>query len=376
MGGINPQTGCILLGGNIRMLGEGSGLTQLSVGDLDVSGNVAFDSLSIAGNITSGGNFIGNGSMLTDVLTNLPSRANIDIVGNVDGTYANVSNLSLSSTFIALGDYAGADNQQPDAIAIGYQTGSINQGSSTVAVGTYAGRNDQGVYSTAMGAYAGNYFQGQQSVAAGLSAGEQYQGEQSVAIGSSSGQFYQGNGAVAIGASAGYDNQGANSVAIGTNAGFSFPGNNSVSIGSYGTARGANSVVINATGTSVVNLINDTFVVKPVRGNIGNVNKLMMYDTTSGEITYNTSGYIGNVTTGQVNVTGNAVLSPGKSVFASQMPFFLVVAYSWKSSDGSQLDRNRCDDRCCDVYKCSKRSSSHYHDKHTSGNYTLERNKF
>jgi hypothetical protein len=68
-------------------------------------------------------------------------------------------------------------------------------------------------------------------------------------------------------------------------------------------------------------LANDTFVVKPIRGDVGNVNKLMMYDTSSGEITYNTSGYIGNVVAGQVNVTGNVVLSPGKSVFASQMPF-------------------------------------------------------
>jgi hypothetical protein len=301
-----------------------------------VSGIANIQTINAAGNVAAN-YFVGDGSQLTGLTFTLPPTANIDISGNVIGEYANISNLILSSTFIALGENAGSDNQQPDAVAIGSQTGYINQGNSTLAAGTYAGRNDQGDFSVALGAYTANYYQGQQSVAIGTTAGEQYQGRESVAIGMSSGQIYQGNNAVAIGASAGYDNQGANSVAIGASAGYSYQGNNSVSIGAYGSARGANSIVINATGSSVVNLNNDTFVVKPVRGNVGNVNKLVMYDTSSGEITYNTSGYIGNIVTGQVNVTGNVVLSLGKSVFASQMPFFWSSPIQGNPQTGGNL---------------------------------------
>jgi hypothetical protein len=293
------------------MLGEGSKLTQLSVGDLDIYGNVAFDSLSVAGNITSGRNFIGNGALMTGVISTLPSRGIIDIVGNVDGTYANVSNLILSSTFIALGENAGADNQQSDAVAVGYQTGYINQGSSAVAMGTYAGRNDQGYAAVALGAYTANYYQGEQSVAVGISAGEQYQGRESVAIGSVAGQLYQGNTAVAIGTNAGNDRQGESSVCIGASAGVLQQGNNSVAIGSYGTARGANSILINATGATIVASTNDAFVVKPVRGS-ANITNQLMYNTSSGEITYNTTG----------NLSANYFLGNGSQLtgLASALP--------------------------------------------------------
>ena len=335
-GGINSTTGCILLKGNIVMFGQGSNLTQLSVGDLDIYGNANLPSLSISGNIT-GDNFIGNGAFLTDVPFVLPSRANIDIVGNIEGTYANISTFILASTSISLGEAAGANNQQPDAVAIGAQTGSVNQGNSTGALGTFAGRDNQGDFSIAVGAYAGNFYQGQKSVAVGVSAGEQYQGEDSVAIGSLAAKYFQGNNAIAIGTNAGNETQGANSIAIGSSAGLSVQGHNSLCIGSRATTRGANSILINMTGNEMITLDDDTFVVKPVRGNVGNVNKLMMYDTSSGEITYNTSGYIGNVVTGQVNVTGNVVLSPGKSVFASQMPFMWSSPIHGNPATGANL---------------------------------------
>ncbi|AGE49482.1 Chlorovirus glycoprotein repeat domain-containing protein [Acanthocystis turfacea Chlorella virus Can0610SP] len=69
-GGINAATGNQLLKGNIRAEGNGSAFTELTVGQLTVIGNavipgLSFDSLSVTGNITSGGYFIGNGYYMT-----------------------------------------------------------------------------------------------------------------------------------------------------------------------------------------------------------------------------------------------------------------------------------------------------------------------
>ena len=97
-GGINATNGTIFLKGNIRMLGNGSAMPQLTVGNLTVTGNavipgISFNSLSVAGNITTGEYFIGNGALLSDVTSTLPTTANLDITGNVIGSYANVSNI-------------------------------------------------------------------------------------------------------------------------------------------------------------------------------------------------------------------------------------------------------------------------------------------
>jgi cytoskeletal protein CcmA (bactofilin family) len=69
-GGINATTGNMYLQGNIRMLGNGSFLQQVTVDQLIVSGNaeipgLSFDSLTVSGNVTAGGYFVGNGYYLT-----------------------------------------------------------------------------------------------------------------------------------------------------------------------------------------------------------------------------------------------------------------------------------------------------------------------
>lgn len=46
---------------------------------------------------------------------------------------------------------------------------------------------------------------------------------------------------------------------------------------------------------------------------------------------------IGNLATGQINVAGNVVLSPGKSVFASQMPFFWSAPIHGNPATGANL---------------------------------------
>lgn len=46
---------------------------------------------------------------------------------------------------------------------------------------------------------------------------------------------------------------------------------------------------------------------------------------------------IGNLVSGQINVSGNVVLSPGKSIFASQMPFFWTAPIHGNPASGANL---------------------------------------
>jgi hypothetical protein len=83
---------------------------------------------------------------------------------------------------------------------------------------------------------------------------------------------------VAIGRSAGLSNQGSNSIAIGHLA-------NSVN-----NASGfINYIVLNASGSELAPPASSTFTVKTIRNNNSRTEALC-YDTTSGEITYSTSG--------------------------------------------------------------------------------------
>lgn len=109
-GGINATTGNMLLKGNVRANGNGSAFRQLSVaqllvGNLTVVGNamipgISFSTLNVAGNVTSGGNFIGNGALMTGVTSTLPTRANLDIIGNV----AAPGNVDVAGQVTAVGN--------------------------------------------------------------------------------------------------------------------------------------------------------------------------------------------------------------------------------------------------------------------------------
>jgi hypothetical protein len=107
-GGINSAKGTVYLQGNARMLGDGSYMSQLTVKDMVVTGNavipgISFDSLTVAGNVVStDGNFIGNGALMTGVISTPPPEANIDISGNVVGAYARVDD--ITSTYGNIGN--------------------------------------------------------------------------------------------------------------------------------------------------------------------------------------------------------------------------------------------------------------------------------
>jgi len=72
---------------NIIATAGNVGNTRFLGGNVAVSGQV-----NVLGNVVASF-FIGNGSQLTGVTSTLPSTANIDIRGNVIGSYANVSNI-------------------------------------------------------------------------------------------------------------------------------------------------------------------------------------------------------------------------------------------------------------------------------------------
>jgi hypothetical protein len=191
-----------------------------------------------------------------------------DDTGNsAEWTFGTDGNLTLPNGAV-LKDNAG------NAVTFGYTAGVNSQGNGAVAVGIAAGQGTQGEFSVAVGPYAGLAAQGNSAVAVGFGAGQTDQGAQSVAVGAGSGLEQQGAGAVAIGVYAGANSQGLNSVAIGSSAGY--------------IGQGNNSIILNATGGALNQTTANTFTVAPVRQ--ANTANALYYDSSTGEITYDTAG--------------------------------------------------------------------------------------
>jgi hypothetical protein len=202
------------------------------------------------------------------------------------GTQAGFSNQDVSS--IAIGYQAGQLNQGRSSIAIGVQAGQSNQGRSSIAIGAQAGQSNQDVSALAIGQESGQSNQGAGGFALGYQAGQVRQGPLAFAMGWQAGQNTQGTGAVAIGYQAGQNNQGSNAVAIGSQAGQSNQGQNSICIGSGSQSTFQNSIVLDATDFPLFSDVSNGFFVKPVDTSSG-VNNLLIYNPSSGKISYNTS---------------------------------------------------------------------------------------
>lgn len=134
----------------------------------------------------------------------------------------NAGQTNQSGETVAIGTYAGNNNQREYSVAIGSQAGQTSQGAQSVAIGYIAGNNGQQDFSVAVGLQAGQTSQGTQSVAIGTYAGQTNQSTHSVAIGYAAGNTSQSNDSVAIGSQAGQLNQGNASVAIGGLAGYNY----------------------------------------------------------------------------------------------------------------------------------------------------------
>ena len=238
-------TGTGLSGATIKAIAE-ENFTSTSYGT-----NLQFNTVDIGGTgITTR---IATSNTLTTYNSNIHifnDGAGINNSLILTASSATVSNLYLNNLRIHLGINAGNNNQFSNAVAIGQNAGFTFQGTDTVAVGVAAGSTNQG----------------QLGIAIGGSAGSTNQGEQSVAIGFAAGANYQGTNAVAIGYNSGANDQGANSVAIGARA---------------GVYQGANSIVINATGSNL-NGTTGTFQVAPIAAGTGP--EILFYNTATSEI--------------------------------------------------------------------------------------------
>ena len=346
-------------------------------------------SYNTSGNV-SADYFLGNGALMTGVTASLPTSGNIDIRGNVIGTYANVdqvitSNLSVTSQSVSIGFQAGNSgqgfssvaiganaaplNQGPEAVAIGSNSAYTSQGSYAVAIGRNAGGNSQGVQAVAVGDGAGRLTQGTAAVAVGLTAGTSSQGISGVAVGFSAGRFTQGAQAVAIGDSAGISGQGTQAIAIGTSAGSSNQGNHSIGIGRLAGGLGSNaiaighnaqanlsnSIVISAWGNGgpLYSSGDGTLTIAPIRGNAIASTTMLMYNTTTREVSYNTSGNVsapfffgnGALLTGltatlpsvaNLDIRGN-VTAPGNITVAGQVNVVGNVSANYFIGNGALL---------------------------------------
>lgn len=243
----------------------------VSNGNVNISSNgsanvvvVTDTGANINGNL-SANYYTGNGSLLTGIVA-IGGNANYaNFAGTVvNGAQPNITSLgtltslTLNSVMVELGNGSDAN---VGAIALGNAWANDY----SVAIGQYAGR------------FTTNTSPSRYSVAIGQGAGYgNARGDYSIAIGTSSGTFQAAN-SIALGRLSGY-RAGINSIQIGANAGF---GPNALA----NVARN-NSIVLNATGANLESNYSNSFVVKPIRN--ATQSNYLYYDSTSGEITYDT----------------------------------------------------------------------------------------
>jgi len=216
----------------------------------------------------------------------------------------NAGQSSQQTGAVAIGNSAGKTGQEKYSVAIGYSAGSLYQSipfsgafgydvrEGAVAIGPFSGQTSQSNGSVAIGQFAGQTSQLRYSVAIGDYTGKTNQSTNAVAIGASAGNSKQGTSAVAIGSSAGYSNQQDSAVAIGQQAGYSSQGTNAIAIGNQAgkTSQPNNSIVINATGAILNGANPSALYINPIRqDNTPAATNVMIYDSTSKEVTYNTA---------------------------------------------------------------------------------------
>jgi hypothetical protein len=274
----------IVIGGQTISLG-GSGSLGFSniTGSLDTgtqidNGNIANIKLANS-NIVIGGQTINLGGS--------GSLAFSNITGNISVTQidpASITNAQLAGS-ITNSKLANSN------IVIGGQTINLG-GSGNISFSNLTGTVDRILFTS-------------DKINLGVNTGTASQNSNAIAIGYNTGYSGQKNNAIAIGSGAGFANQGVNSIAIGYNAGSSSQANNTI--------------VLSASGDIWSTSTANAFYVKPVRNsNISNVNPQLYYNTTSGEITYNTRdvyalSMYGNIS---VNFLNTSTSTSNKEIFS------------------------------------------------------------
>lgn len=250
--------GGVKIGANITAAGDGT----ISV--------AAPYSLPIANAGTLGGVRIGNGiSIDGSGVISVNTGSNYVLTTATTATIGGI--VGLVDTKIALGFQAGY-TQGADAIAIGNTAGTDNQGASAIAIGLEAGRTSQGT----------------STVAIGLGAGNANQSRYGIALGDTAGSSGQGEFAVAIGAFAG------------------------------ATSQPANSIIINATGTTFNAATASAFYVNPIRSAATTTNALY-YNGTTKEVSYGPAAFVSGGTMNGALVVNNATNATSTATGALQI---------------------------------------------------------
>ena len=135
------------------------------------------------------------GSVFGDDSSTLVDAVNGFIYGNVSATTLRTAETRISlgagagsatiGSAIAIGNFAGATNQNATGLGIGFRAAFTNQGSAGIAIGNDAGNTSQGASAVAIGNQAGETTQGANAIAIGRQAGETNQPAGSIVINAS-----------------------------------------------------------------------------------------------------------------------------------------------------------------------------------------------
>ena len=208
-----------------------------------------------------------------------------------DYLFWNDSKWVLADTKINLGSGCGSTNQAEHTVAIGNLSGNKNQQQYSIAIGTMAAEVDQHTSAIAIGISAGNLKQGDNSVAIGAASGKNVQGDSAIAIGTNAGFDGQINESIAIGNDAGRYGQSKCGISIGSGAGCTGQGEYAIAIGTNAglDTQHPNSIIINAATTSLDNKNNEGLFIKPIRQETSENKDILMYDSTTGEVTHDSN---------------------------------------------------------------------------------------
>lgn len=309
-----------------------SNIAIVTTGGANINGALTGATTGSFSNVVTAQKFSGNGALLTAITgANVTGQVPSAIVANTvaDAAQPNITSLGTLTGLVVSGDSNVANLTANGTVAATSLTGlvaNISTANIGIAVASYFvgdGSNisnipaqtrlangtssvnipvaNGAVVITANGAVVGNFTD--TAVALGSGSGATAQLANGIAIGINAGPLNQQTDAIAIGASAGISSQGANAVAIGHRAGGTNQHANSVAIGA-GAETANSAIVLNATGSVLQGPLSGLYA-KPVRNDVANIAESVMYNTTTGEVTYsNTIALAGNITGGNFNTSG------------------------------------------------------------------------
>ena len=324
---VGATSGNTSQGAGAVAVGYISGQTSQGIGSVAIgrnAGNATQATQAIAIGLNAGQTSQGTNTVAVGLNAGLFSQGAQAIAIGINAGRGTSGLDKQGTNSIAIGNTAGIATQGASCVAIGTSAGNANQLDNAVAVGSGAGLTSQGASAVALGNVAGNISQGGNAVAIGIQAGQTSQGASSIAIGALAGATTQGGSAVAIGISAGTTTQGASAVAIGSNAGSANQGANAIAIGNNAgvTSQTAGSICLNATGV-VLNPSVAGLHINPIRNDTTKQNQVQ-YNTTSKEVSY-VAQVVSPVTTGGLDLTGNAALLSGTASGSSGQHLVVVI---------------------------------------------------